>query len=110
MFHHFPHENHESILTELKKLLAPLGKIILWEHNPINPFTRKIVRDCAFDEGAVLLHPTHSTNLLTQIKLQWVQLIYTTFFPRFLQVLAPLESWLEWCPLGGQYVLIGRKI
>lgn len=109
VFHHIPHENHKTILADLKKLLSPSGKIILWEHNPINPFTRKIVRDCPFDKDAVLLHPNQSINLFTQIELQQVRLIYTTFFPSFLQVLVPLENWLEGCPLGGQYILIGKN-
>jgi SAM-dependent methyltransferase len=110
VFHHIPHENHKTILTELKNLLAPSGEIILWEHNPINPFTRKIVRECPFDEDAVLLHPNQAISLFTQTNLQQVRLIYTTFFPKFLQALSPLESWMEWCPLGGQYILRGKKI
>lgn len=109
VFHHIPHENHKTILTGLTQMLAPSGKIILWEHNPINPFTRKIVRDCPFDKDAVLIHPDQSINLFTQTGLRQIRLIYTTFFPKFLQVLSPMESWLEWCPLGGQYILIGQK-
>jgi trans-aconitate methyltransferase len=110
VFHHIPHENHKTILAELKNLLASSGEIILWEHNPTNPFTRKVVRDCPFDKDAVLLHPHQSTRLFTQAGLQHVRLIYTTFFPKFLQALSPLENWLEWCPLGGQYILRGKKI
>lgn len=108
-FHHIPHEDHKNVLNTLKDLLAPGGKIIIWEHNPINPFTRKIVRDCPFDENAILLYPNNLINLFNQIGLHQTRLIYTTFFPKFLQLLTPVESLLEWCPFGGQYILIGCK-
>ena len=109
VFHHIPHENHKTILMDLEKLLAPSGEIVLWEHNPANPFTRKIVRECPFDKDAVLIHPDKSISLFTQINLGQIRLSYTTFFPKFLRFLTPLESLLEWCPLGGQYILIGKK-
>lgn len=109
VFHHIPHEHHKKILTELRDLLTPAGKIILWEHNPVNPFTRKIVRDCPFDRDAVLIHPNQSRDLLTQIGFHQNRLIYTTFFPKSLRFLTPLESLLGWCSLGGQYILIGEK-
>ena len=108
-FHHIPPENHKNVLSTLKDLLTPGGKIIIWEHNPINPFTRKIVRDCPFDEHAVLIHPNRLMNMFNQAGLRQTRLIYTTFFPKFLQFLTPAESMLEWCPFGGQYILIGSK-
>jgi trans-aconitate methyltransferase len=49
VFHHIPHDEHKNLLMELFVLLKPNGKLVVWEHNPLNPFTRKIVKDCLFD-------------------------------------------------------------
>jgi len=108
VFHHIPSNQHENILTELRELLLSSGKIILWEHNPLNPFTRKIVRDCIFDKDAVLISPNQMRKMFAQTQLSPVQIIYTTFFPSQLGFLSPLENILGWLPLGGQYVAIGQ--
>lgn len=109
VFHHIPHEKHEDILNELTGLLASNEKIIIWEHNPLNPFTRKIVRDCPLDEDAVLIPYGHMQCLLKNAQLTRPRIIYTTFFPKFLDFLQPMERFLEWLPLGGQYVAIGEN-
>jgi len=109
VFHHVPHNEHKPILLELKKLTKACGKIIIWEHNPINPFTRKIVRDCAFDTNAVLVPSGKMKALLAEVQLSPVEIIYTTFFPKFLESLIPLERFLTWLPLGGQYVAVGEN-
>jgi trans-aconitate methyltransferase len=57
VFHHIPHDEHKNLLMELFALLNPNGKLVVWEHNPLNPFTRKIVNDCTFDQDAVLIYP-----------------------------------------------------
>ena len=33
------------------------GQLIIFEHNPLNPITRKIVKECEYDEDAILLTP-----------------------------------------------------
>lgn len=109
VFHHIPHDKHEIILNELTGLLAPAGKIIIWEHNPVNPFTRKIVRDCPLDEDAVLIPSGQMKRLLVNAQLCRTRIMFTTFFPKFLNFLHPLEGFLEWLPLGGQYVAIGEN-
>ena len=59
VFHHISPLDHLNTLSELQKLLAKNGKIVLWEHNPFNPITRKLVKDCALDENAILIKPNH---------------------------------------------------
>jgi SAM-dependent methyltransferase len=109
VFHHIPGENHPKILQELKSLLAPKGKIIIWEHNPLNPFTRKIVKDCVFDKDAVLLSPGKMKRQFRNVGFSKLQVTFTTFFPQSLKLLVPLEPWLGWCPLGAQYLLVGEN-
>ena len=109
VFHHIPAEDHEKILRELGELLTADGKLIVWEHNPINPLTRKIVRDCPFDKDAVLISPGKMKQLYKKAGVSQLKVIFTTFFPQSLRLLIPLEPWLGWFPLGGQYLVVGEK-
>ncbi len=109
VFHHIPDTDHLKILKELRPLLTPKGKLILWEHNPWNPITRKIVDDCVFDKDAVLISPLQSKRLFQKTGFYPLRIVFTTFFPKSLEFLISLEPWLEWLPLGGQYLLIAEN-
>ena len=109
VFHHIPHDEHERILKELINLLTVFGKVNIWELNPFNPFTQLISKTCPFDRGCILVVPRKIKKLFHRVGLKSIQLKYTTFFPKFLRWLVPLEPYLEWFPLGGQYVVIGEN-
>ena len=83
--------------------------MVIWEHNPINPFTQKIVKECIFDKDAVLIHSKKIKQHLKNAKLAKVQIRYTTFFPKILSGLNIFDSFLGWLPLGGQYLAVGEK-
>jgi len=108
-FHHIPNDDHEVIIKKLVSLLKPSGNIYIWEHNPLNPITQRLVKGCVLDHDAVLVSSKRMKGLLRRAQLLSVQVIYTTFFPRILSSLIPLESYLEWLPLGAQYIAIGKK-
>jgi len=109
VFHHTAKTAHKKILRELRSLLKKNGTLILWEHNPINPFTRKIVRDCIFDKDAELIAPAEMKRLFRAAGFSRVKIIFTTFFPKSLSFLISLENHLERCPLGGQYITLGEN-
>jgi len=109
VFHHIPHSEHLTILKELRSLLTHRGRFILWEHNPWNPFTRKIVKDCVFDKDAVLVSPLQSKQLGRKTGFSEMRIVFTTFFPKSLAFMTSLEPWLEWLPLGGQYLLVAQN-
>lgn len=110
VFHHIPHDQHGKIIDKLSSLLNQEGRLVIWEHNPINPVTQKIVKDCPFDEDAVLVPSRMLENHFNRVSLSNVQIIYTTFFPKFLSSLNFLDPFLGWLPLGGQYLVKGQKI
>lgn len=109
VFHHIPHDEHQSILEELSGLLKPNGKLAIWEHNPFNPVTKKIVNDCIFDQDAVLINPYRMKKKFTAIPLSSIRVTYTSFFPKPLSYLNALDPYLGWLPLGGQFVISGEK-
>lgn len=79
------------------------------EHNPINPLTRKIVRDCPYDENAILLSHHESVERLDRVGLKKVKVRFLVFVPSSMKILAPLEALLVWCPLGAQYLAYGKR-
>ena len=109
VFHHIPHQEHGSIINHLSRLLNQNGKIVIWEHNPINPITQKIVKECPFDKDAVLIRSNKLKQHLEAASLEKVQIIYTTFFPKILSRLNAFDSFLSWLPLGGQYLATAEK-
>lgn len=109
VFHHIPAEQHGGMLRELHRVLRPGGRLFVFEHNPLNPLTARVVRDCPFDENAVLIGASAMRQRLSQAGLEQVQAHFRVFFPRALRWLRPLEPWLGWCPLGGQYFATGVR-
>lgn len=103
VFHHIPVIERASVMKTLYRRLAPGGTLLIFEHNPFNPVTRKIVNDCPYDEDAVLLKPSNLKTLLVDSGLQVQRSSYCLFVPPSLSSLLPLEAKLSWLPLGGQY-------
>lgn len=103
VFHHIPVKDRSVVMNTLYRRLAPGGEIIIFEHNPFNPVTRKIVNDCPYDRDAVLLRPSELKTLLTRAGLSILGSEYCLFVPPSLSILSPLEKKLSWLPLGGQY-------
>jgi SAM-dependent methyltransferase len=110
VFHHIPPAMRDSVMRRLAERLTPGGKLCVFEHNPYNPVTQRMVSTCPFDEDAVLL-PKHETKKLfvDHGKLSVVQDGYCLFFPAKLKGFAPIEKVLKWLPLGGQYFVFGEK-
>ncbi len=109
VFHHIPHNEHGKTIDKLSSLLNQEGRLVIWEHNPINPVTQKIVKDCPFDEDAVLVPSSNLEKHFNRVFLSNIQVIYTTFFPKFFSFLNFLDPFLGWLPLGGQYLVKGQK-
>lgn len=102
VLHHVPVAERAGVMATIARVLAPGGKLLIFEHNPMNPVTRRAVADCPFDEDAVLLYPWEVKRLLRGAGLTRVSLDYIVFFPRILAALRPLEPKLSWLPGGAQ--------
>jgi trans-aconitate methyltransferase len=109
VFHHIPHIEHAKIIKKLSSLLNPGGKLVIWEHNPLNPVTQKIVRDCPIDEDAVLVSSKNIKKHFERVSLSNIKISYTSFFPQFLSTLNFMDPYIGWIPLGGQYLVTGQK-
>ena len=103
VFHHIPPPERPTVMRTLARRLAPGGSIDIFEHNPFNPVTRRIVSTCPFDADAVLLKPAELRSLFRGAGLVLQRQSYCLFVPPKLSWLLPLEKHLGWLPLGGQY-------
>jgi 2-polyprenyl-3-methyl-5-hydroxy-6-metoxy-1,4-benzoquinol methylase len=106
--HHIPVEDRQDVISAIASRMARGGRLFIFEHNPLNPLTRRSVRLCPFDADAVLLRPPELRRYMTRAGLSVETRDYIVFFPRVLKWLRPLESALQWCALGAQYVISAR--
>ncbi len=109
VFHHIRHSEHARTLGELHRVLRADGALMIYEHNPLNPLTRRVVRDCPFDRDAHLVGASTMRSRLLNAGFRRVEVRYRVFFPHLLRALRRAEDWLGWLPLGAQYYAIGWK-
>jgi SAM-dependent methyltransferase len=103
VFHHVPVAERPLVAKALWSRLAPGGRLFIFEHNPYNPVTRRVVNNCPYDEDAVLLKPSELEAVLRSAALRVERSSFCLFVPPKLSVLAWMEDYLGWLPLGGQY-------
>ena len=109
VLHHIPRRDHLSWIRELRRVIRPDGMILLFEHNPFNPLTRRSVRLCEFDKGVELLRPSYIRDLLRGGGFVPEPPHYYFIFPRFLSALRPLERLVSSLPLGAQYFVRAQR-
>jgi SAM-dependent methyltransferase len=109
VLHHVPPEGRPGVVRQLGARLRPSGRLVVFEHNPVNPLTRWAVSRCPFDEGVQLLAPRETLRHLRHAGLEAESVRYIVFFPRALSRCRPLERRLGWCPMGAQYVAVGTR-
>jgi 2-polyprenyl-3-methyl-5-hydroxy-6-metoxy-1,4-benzoquinol methylase len=108
VLHHVKPNERRAVISEAASHLATGGKLVIFEHNPLNPLTRWAVAHCPFDEGVVLL-PSSEVGSLLAPGLEFLRRDYIVFFPKWLSGLRVFERFLNWCPAGAQHVTIARR-
>ena len=109
LHHVHPPERAEVLRRALAKLRPGDGRLVVFEHNPLNPLTRRAVAQCAFDDDAILLWPWEARRLLLQAGLLAVKLRFIVFLPRLLARLRFIEPHLGAVPIGAQIMLVGTR-
>ncbi len=103
VYHHIPPTERLGATALLAARLQHGGSACVFEHNPYNPVTRRIVDTCPYDADAVLLKPSELRRLFRKASLEVKSTAYCLFVPPRLSWLSPMEQHLGWLPLGGQY-------
>ncbi len=105
VLHHVDPRDRRPLVAELGRVTKPDGLVAVFEHNPLNPLTRRVVRSCAFDEGVALLGQGELVRLFRAAGLHVADREYLLFFPWRADA---LERRLTRLPLGAQHVVTGR--
>jgi hypothetical protein len=95
-------------MVELARVTRQGGLVVVFEHNPVNPLTRLVVRRCAFDEGVVLVGRRSLGRLARAAGLAVEETRYILFFPWTRAPFPQLERRLGSLPAGAQYFLAAR--
>ena len=107
--HHVPPPQWTAFAAEMARVLRPGGIAAIFEHNPLNPLTRRVVSNCVFDEDAVLLRRRRASDLLRQVGLAPCEDRYIAFLPFGGKAVVPIEAALRRVPLGAQYYVSATK-
>lgn len=109
VMHHVPPPDWKDFLAEMKRVTKPNGLIVIFEHNPLNPLTLKVVNDCPMDKDAVLLRASTLKTLFREVGLPNIlskNIFFTPFDKGFFRW---LDRRLGWMPFGAQYYVAARK-
>ncbi len=110
VLHHVPVEQRTDVYRELRRLLRPDGRLVVFEHNPWNPVTRHVVARTPIDRDAILLPPPEVAQALRAGGWRDIVTGHLMFLPPRLGRLAMLvERILGWLPMGGQFAVTARK-
>lgn len=108
LHHVYRPENQTALLRECRRVLMKKSNLFIFEHNPLNPITRRLVNDCPFDQDAVLVHFRRLKKILTQAGFSH-RFRFFLFLPGIFNKFEFIEKWLWWLPIGGQYYFICQK-
>lgn len=103
VFHHVDEAAHVELLSKVRSRLKAGGLLMVYEHNPFNPLTVRVVNNCPFDANAKLIRASVMAKRCRDAGFRDVKVKYRVFFPGFLRALRFAEGLLSWLPLGGQY-------
>lgn len=110
IFHHVNPPERAPLVADIYRVLRPGGIFAMIEHNPFNPVVQLIVRRTPVDENAKLLTARTARRLMQKASMQAVATRYFLYVPqRVYGWAAPVEQMLDRVPLGGQYVVFGKK-
>ena len=111
VLHHIHESERVAQLQRISQSLVTGGKIVIFEHNRLNPITRRIVDRCEFDEGVELLSKRSCEAMLgTTGRFEDFQSGYFLFIPPFLKKVRDIERIFERVPLGAQFWLTAKRL
>ena len=103
VLHHVPISNRFKFVSEMVRVVRTGGVVAIFEHNPMNPLTRRAVNTCELDADAVLLPSKEALELLHEAAESKPSLRHFLFSPLGGTAGRALDNGLQRIPFGGQY-------
>jgi SAM-dependent methyltransferase len=107
VFHHVPLADRAALARDIRRVLRPGGLFVIFEHNPYNPLTMRIVNACEFDKDAILLRRSETETLMRGAGLQDVSSRYILTVPAAGPFLHRVDRLFSRLPMGAQYYTAG---
>ena len=109
VMHHVPPPQWDAFASEMFRVLRPGGMAVVFEHNPANLLTMRVVNRCAFDRDAVLLDAKETANRFERSGFALVKRRFILTLPASNSVLRKLDRVFARLPLGAQYYVSAVK-
>jgi len=112
VFHHIPPKERPKTAAALYQRMKSGSKLVIWEHNPLNPFTRLLVKTCPFDKDARLLTADATRNLFLKNSFRFLESAYINLLPpQWVKNdrLAAIEKKILSFPIGTQYWMMFQR-
>jgi ubiquinone/menaquinone biosynthesis C-methylase UbiE len=112
VFHHIPFDEHNAWMKGLYETIKSGGKLIIFEHNPLNPIVYyKLYNEFHGTEkwGERMLNPKYTKRMLRKALFKNLYLNYTLFFLKRSNIIDNIEKYLRFVPFGAQYYIVGEK-
>jgi ubiquinone/menaquinone biosynthesis C-methylase UbiE len=108
VIHHVPPDRWQPFVNEMRRVTRAGGLIVVYEHNPKHPLTRKVVHDCEFDRDAVLLTMAQTRMLLESAGCSAVTTRSILTLPPMAGLIERLDRLFANLPFGSQYRAVGH--
>jgi SAM-dependent methyltransferase len=108
VYHHVPVVQRAALTQSVRNVLRPGGLFLIFEHNPRNPLTMRVVNRCEFDRDAVLLRSQETEALLQETGFTDVGSRHILTIPCFNRTTRAVDQLFGSLPIGAQYYTFGR--
>lgn len=109
VMHHVPPTNWVRFVGEIRRVLRTGGFALVFEHNPRNPLTQRVVNNCAFDEDAVLMLSEETEQLFANAGFREVRSRHILNIPPFNSLMRRVDGLFSRLRLGAQYYVLCKK-
>ena len=103
VLHHVPPARWSAFAIEMRRVLKPGGLALIFEHNPRNPITMRVVNSCPFDADAVLLRCETAEALLAAASFTQVRSRFILSIPAATTWLRRVDGLFSGLRFGAQY-------